>query len=31
MAAPLKHFVDGTGDVWMAGHLAGKPAAVFTS
>jgi NAD(P)H dehydrogenase (quinone) len=31
MAAPLKHFLDGTGPQWMAGALAGKPAAVFTS
>lgn len=31
MAAPLKHFLDTTGEVWMAGGLAGKPAAVFTS
>ena len=31
MAAPLKHFLDGTGALWMSGALAGKPAAVFTS
>ncbi len=31
MAAPLKHFLDGTGAQWMAGALAGKPAGVFTS
>jgi NAD(P)H dehydrogenase (quinone) len=31
IAAPLKHFIDGTGDLWMSGALAGKPAAVFTS
>jgi len=31
MAAPLKHFLDGTGDLWLNGALAGKPAAVFTS
>ena len=31
MAAPLKHFLDGTGDLWLNGSLAGKPAAVFTS
>lgn len=31
MAAPLKHFIDGTGDLWLAGALAGKPAGVFTS
>ena len=31
MAAPLKHFVDTTGALWISGALAGKPAAVFTS
>jgi NAD(P)H dehydrogenase (quinone) len=31
MAAPLKHFLDGTGALWLPGVLAGKPAAVFTS
>jgi len=31
MAAPLKHFLDQTGSTWLAGKLAGKPAAVFTS
>lgn len=31
MAAPLKHFLDGTSALWMNGALAGKPAAVFTS
>ena len=31
MAAPLKYFLDGTGDLWMSATLAGKPAAVFTS
>jgi NAD(P)H dehydrogenase (quinone) len=31
MAAPLKHFIDGTGSEWLAGALAGKPAGVFTS
>ena len=31
MAAPLKHFLDGTGALWLSGALAGKPAAVFTS
>ncbi len=31
MAAPLKHFLDGTGAQWASGALAGKPAAVFTS
>jgi NAD(P)H dehydrogenase (quinone) len=31
MAAPLKHFLDGTSALWIAGALAGKPAGVFTS
>lgn len=31
MAAPLKHFLDQTGDLWMQGTLIGKPAGVFTS
>jgi NAD(P)H dehydrogenase (quinone) len=31
MAAPLKHFLDGTSDLWMTGALAGKPCAAFTS
>ena len=31
MAAPLKHFLDGTASEWMAGTLTGKPAGVFTS
>lgn len=31
MAAPLKHFLDGTSGLWIKGALAGKPAAVFTS
>ena len=31
MAAPLKHFLDGTSTLWMNGTLAGRPAAVFTS
>src|SRR5258707_1952719 len=31
VAAPLKHFWDGTGLVWQRGALAGKPACVFTS
>jgi NAD(P)H dehydrogenase (quinone) len=31
MAAPLKHFLDGTSAEWLSGALAGKPAAVFTS
>jgi NAD(P)H dehydrogenase (quinone) len=29
MAAPLKYFLDGTGDLWLSGKLTGKPAAVF--
>jgi NAD(P)H dehydrogenase (quinone) len=31
MAAPLKYFIDTTSSLWLAGALAGKPAAVFTS
>ncbi len=31
MAAPMKHFLDTTGDLWFSGALAGKPAGVFTS
>jgi NAD(P)H dehydrogenase (quinone) len=31
MAAPLKHFLDGTSGLWLSGALADKPAAVFTS
>lgn len=31
MAAPLKYFLDTTGDIWLSNSLAGKPAAVFTS
>jgi NAD(P)H dehydrogenase (quinone) len=31
MAAPLKHFLDGTALLWHRGALAGKPACVFTS
>jgi NAD(P)H dehydrogenase (quinone) len=31
MAAPLKHFLDGTGPLWLKGALIGKPACVFTS
>ena len=31
MAAPLKHFLDGTGALWISGTLVGKPAALFTS
>lgn len=31
MAAPLKHFLDGSGDLWQAGSLIDKPALCFTS
>jgi NAD(P)H dehydrogenase (quinone) len=31
MAAAMKYFIDGTSELWMAGDLAGKPAALFTS
>lgn len=31
MAAPLKHFIDQTGEQWLQGSLIGKPAAVFSS
>jgi NAD(P)H dehydrogenase (quinone) len=31
MAAPVKHFLDSTGALWLSGALAGKPAGVFTS
>jgi NAD(P)H dehydrogenase (quinone) len=31
MAAPLKHFLDSTSGLWLAGTRAGKPAAVFCS
>src|SRR5262245_62215258 len=31
MAAPMKHFWDSTGALWLKGTLAGKPAALFTS
>ncbi|MGZ4959024.1 MAG: NAD(P)H:quinone oxidoreductase [Methylomonas sp.] len=31
MAAPLKHFIDGTSALWLSGALSGKPAGVFTS
>jgi len=31
MAAPLKHFLDGTADLWMQHTLVGRPAAVFCS
>ncbi len=31
MAAPMKHFLDGTSELWLEGALSGKPAGVFTS
>ena len=31
MAAPMKSFWDATGELWLKGTLAGRPAAVFTS
>jgi NAD(P)H dehydrogenase (quinone) len=31
MASPLKYFLDTTGDLWLGGALAGKPAGAFTS
>lgn len=31
MAAPMKHFLDGTAAEWASGTLAGKPGAAFTS
>jgi NAD(P)H dehydrogenase (quinone) len=31
MAAPLKHFLDGTADLWMQNSLVGRPAGVFCS
>jgi NAD(P)H dehydrogenase (quinone) len=31
MAAPLKHFLDSTSELWLSGRLADKPAGVFTS
>jgi len=31
MAAPMKYFWDSTGELWLKGALAGKPAALFTS
>jgi NAD(P)H dehydrogenase (quinone) len=31
MSAPLKYFLDSTGDLWLAGALVDKPAGVFTS
>ncbi len=31
MAAPVKHFIDQTSELWLNGALSGKPACVFTS
>ena len=31
MAAPLKHFLDQTSPLWLAGAMIGKPAGVFTA
>lgn len=31
MAAPMKHFFDGSAGLWLSGKLIDKPAAVFTS
>lgn len=31
MPAAMKHFIDSTSVLWMAGKLAGKPAAVFSA
>ncbi|HSH42311.1 MAG TPA: NAD(P)H:quinone oxidoreductase [Arenicellales bacterium] len=31
MASPMKYFLDSTVELWIAGGLSGKPAAVFTS
>ena len=31
MAASLKHFLDGSGSLWMSGAMIGKPAGVFTA
>ncbi|MDM3870104.1 NAD(P)H:quinone oxidoreductase [Porticoccus sp. W117] len=31
MAAPLKYFLDSSGEQWLNGDLIGKPAGVFTS
>ncbi|MCV6604513.1 MAG: NAD(P)H:quinone oxidoreductase [Porticoccaceae bacterium] len=31
MAAPLKYFLDGSGEQWLNGDLIGKPAGAFTS
>jgi len=31
MSAAMKYFIDSTSANWMSGHLAGKPAGIFTS
>lgn len=31
MAAPLKHFLDSTSELWLSGKLVDKPAGVFTA
>jgi NAD(P)H dehydrogenase (quinone) len=31
MAAPLKHFLDSTSELWLKGRLVDKPAGVFTT
>lgn len=31
MAAPMKHFIDSTSSLWLAGALINKPATVFSS
>ncbi|MFO8046681.1 MAG: NAD(P)H:quinone oxidoreductase [Halomonas sp.] len=31
MAAPLKHFLDGTSELWLGGALIDRPATAFTS
>lgn len=31
MAAPLRHFIEGSSALWLNGSLSGKPAGVFTS
>ncbi len=31
MASAMKYFIDSSGDVWLSGALAGKPAGLFTS
>jgi NAD(P)H dehydrogenase (quinone) len=31
MAAPLKHFLDSTSELWLSGRLVDKPAGVFTT